>query len=167
MIFDLDLLLGEDRYKSPKFMTAWNWFEATDFPQAWAWELAVVLATPGFVFEHWRLAFMWQPHVVYDEIPLIINYFEDPSWKVSEAARDNFESITLEDGYDFLHALLEMRPKYAASVPLCVSQSLRQLRAEGVSLAEVAQKFATKKTTITKFWLEDRFDPFTGREYHA
>lgn len=167
MIFDLDLLAGEARYRSAKFMTAWNWFEATDFPQAWAWELAVLLKTPGFAFEHWRIAFSWTPAVVHDEIPKILEYFQDDSkWNVLAAAQDNFESITLADGFDFLHAMLEARPKYAASVPLCVTQSLRQMRSEGASASDVADKFGIKKIKVTNFWLENRFDPFTGRDYY-
>ena len=145
-------------------MTVWNWFKATDLPMAWGWELAVLLATPGFSFEQLRTAFRWQPQTVLDEIPQIVQYFADDSWNVREAALENFHSLTPDDGVDWLHAILEMRPKYQASVPLCVTQSLRQLRANGYSLQDIATKFKITKARASQFWMEDRFDPFTGED---
>ncbi len=165
VLFDLDLLAGDARYKSSKFMRVWNWFHATDLPMAWGWELAVLIKTPGFGLDHLRVAFRWLPTVMHDEIPQILDYFADPVWNVEAAARANFESITLEDGFDFLHAMLEMRPKYQASVPLCVSQALRQLRADGWSQGDIAKRFKVSKRAIGGFWLEERFDPFTGRSF--
>lgn len=162
--YDLDLLKGEARYKSEKFMTAWNWFEATDFPMAWGWELAVMLATPGFALQHFRMAFAWQTTTAWEEVPKIVRYFSDDSWNVQAAAQENFESVTLQDGEDFLHALLEMRPKYADTVPWCVTQSLRQLRADGARVSDLCQRFKIRPHQVSRFWSEDRFDPFTLKD---
>lgn len=162
MDYDLDLLKGEARYRSPKFMSVWNWFDATDLPKAWGWELAVLVATPGFAFDHLCVAFQWVPKVRLDVVPEIVRYFANSEFDVEAAALQNFHSITLDDGVDFLHAIIAMRPKYAASVPLCVTQSLRQLRANGLSLDEVAAKFGITKRQAGNFWMENRFDPFTG-----
>ena len=162
MDYDLGLLAGEARYKDPKFLSVWSWFEATDLPMAWGWELAVLLATPGFAFEQIAVAFQWVPKVRLDVVPEIQKYFADPHWNVKEAALANFHSVTLDDGVDWLHAILAFRPKYVSSVPLCVTQSLRQMRANGHSLAEVADKFGITKKQAGLFWMEDRFDPFTG-----
>lgn len=132
---------------------------------AWGWELAVLVQTPGIGLDHLRLAFSWAPAVMTKEIPLIINHFDNSEYDVKAAARENFESITLEDGFDFLHAMLRAKPRYSSSVPLCVSQSLRQLRADDVSRETVARRFRTTPDKISKFWNEDRFDPFTGQDF--
>ena len=164
MLFDLNILMGQARYKDEKFLRVWNWFTPTDLPRAWAWELAVLLRTPGFGIDQLRIAFQWHPSVVFNALPEILEYFDDPSWNIRKAARANFESISPEDGIDWLLALRETRKSYSASVPLCTSDALRQLRANGLGRAEIASRYDVPRVVITKAWLEDRFDPFTGKD---
>ena len=164
MNYDLGALAGQARYKDEKFMRVWNDFRPTDLPMAWAWEVAVLIRTPGFGLDHLQVAFRWNPHILLDHVPVILDYFRDEKWNVLAAAQANFHSITLDDGVDWLHAILEMRPNYQSSVPFCVTQSLRQLRANGWDAGMVADKFNIKRNVASKFWREDRFDPLTGKD---
>lgn len=164
MLFDLGALAGQARYRDDKFLRVWNTFRITDLPTAWAWEMAVLIRTPGFGLDHLRVAFSWQPHVIFDHVPVILNHFADPKWNVLAAAKENFHSVSLDDGADWLHAILEARPKYKSTVPFCVTQSLRQLRANGWSAGMVAEKFNTTVEAVYAFWREDRFDPLTGKD---
>lgn len=75
-------------------------------------ELAVVLATPGFHLEHWASAFRWPRDAKYLAWAGQVRSTADP-----ELVDLNARSMTLEDGLDWLRAILWTRPNYGGSVP--------------------------------------------------
>jgi hypothetical protein len=163
MLYDMDLLKGQTRYDSQKFLRVWCNFEPNWLEKAESWELAVVLATPGFAYDHHCWAFAWNWTMRDHVVPKLIAYWaDDPS--VQRAARANAESITMEDGLDYLQALLETKRGYGGSVPLWTTLALQGLRDGGMTAAEIAKRFRTTSERVTKWWSERRFDPLTGLE---
>ena len=90
-------------------------------------ELAVVLATPGFTLGHWCRAFGW----AHPTRPWAIELAKaaDP-----ELVKANALSMVLEDGLDWVRAILHVWPGYSGSVPLWTALALRESHITAVQL---------------------------------
>lgn len=161
MHVDLDLLLGVDRVKSAKFRCFFKGFAAIDLPRAWAREAAILTLTPGIGRDHLQLAFAWPFEIFEVQLPILHEFWGE---EVADEARENFLSASPQDGFDWLHAMLVRKPRYNGSVPLIVTNALRDARANGVSRGQLAGQFGVDVEQVTQWWLENRFDPFTGED---
>lgn len=162
VLYDLDALTGQARYKSPKFMSVFHWFEPQDLPRAWAWELCVALATPGFSPRHWFRLFRWTS-ASYAHVPRILAYFKDDE-TVGLAARANFAALTSRDGEDWLHAMREVNDKRWTDAPLVVNMYLREQRKLGRSAADVAAQFRVREQLVGKAMNVVGWDMLSGRD---
>lgn len=164
MIYDCGLLLGLAQRTSHPVWTRVNRFISLDrLTREAGWELAVLLRTRGFGFDHHAYAFGWMRRARQHIVPRVLEYFADDA-SVEAAAVENGNSITLEDGIAFLCAMLATKPNYRGSVPLWTTLALQTWRDQGATALEVARKLGCRPDRVIAWWSECRFDPLSGVE---
>jgi hypothetical protein len=164
MLYDCGLLQGLARRQShPVFSRVGRFIRLDRLDRASAWELAVLLNTRGFGLDHHAYAFGWMRRARLEIIPRVLEAFADDV-SVVGAARENGNSITIDDGIDYLMAMLATKPAYRGSVPLWTTLALQTWRDQGATVAEIASKLGCRADRIPIWWSEQRFDPLTGHE---
>lgn len=143
-------------------MAVWNWFEPLDLERAWAWELMVLIHTPGFTYRSIQKAFAWPDRVAWLVMKDVAAFFEDDAEAVLRAARANYESLTYQDGLDWLYALLSMFPGFSEAIPLVTVNALRTMRGAGASAKDIGNQFRVSPLRVHRWWTQDCFDPLTG-----
>jgi hypothetical protein len=157
----MDLLLGQKRYESEKFMKVWCNFEPQWLHRAHAQELAIVLATPGFAYEHHCWAFAWDMETRLRQVPKLVEYWQGHE-ETQALAQANAASISEEDGWDYLCALIETKRGYGGSVPFWCTMALQARRARGASALEIAKALKTTSDRVKRWWREESFDPLVA-----
>ena len=84
-------------------------------------ELAIVLATPGFDLRNWGTAFVWKWNPATESFARRVQATAD-----RDLVDLNAQSITVEDGLDWLRAVLWRLPAYAGPVPVWTKRAIRQ-----------------------------------------
>jgi hypothetical protein len=84
-------------------------------------EMAVLLATPGFTYADFMLAFGWtvKPHRIILELREL-----GQSPEYADMVRKNVVSITEQDGLEWLRRLHSRYPSYAGRIPLWSAMAL-------------------------------------------
>jgi hypothetical protein len=152
MLHDCDALLGLDRRRSSdKWLALKSDFRSDILDKDVARELAILLATPGFLPWHHALVFGWNRRTIQDEVPVIRQ-----SWQVDDLALENANSITLEDGEDYLHAMLNnpfrRHGRGLANLPRWSRLALDTLRHEGMTGKDLARRFGVLEPAIRGWW---------------
>lgn len=156
--------------KLPLWLKLWRYFIPTDLTRDEAWQLAVLLNTPGFTREHHEALFDWEPRRMRPRVKQVLDYFKDtPS--VLQGAQNNAASITQADGLAWLKAVINVRPHYHGTVPLWTKFALNGLphNAEEVAdLLNLHNSMGIAKTTasglVRRWRTQEVFDPLTGLE---
>lgn len=163
MLIDCDAL-SPTRWNSQLFLAVYHRFTPTDLTRDQAWQLAVLLRTPGFTIDHHRTIFDWSPNLS-PHIDTVTSYFRDDP-NIPRAAADNAASITQADGLNILRAMLETNPDYQGTVPLWTQLALVGLRSDLQSNDELRPLFNNISNHRLRRWRQQQvFDPLTGIPY--
>ena len=134
--------------QSVKFRFLARGFEIRRLPQEYAWEIAVLLYTPGVLPGHVCCWMGWSRRFWYFHIRQLVT--GDP--EIIAAGVANAASVTLEDGRDMLMALLASGRRWQG-MPLGATMWLRtRWHENGLSVAEIAQELGVKDTRVAR-WL--------------
>lgn len=119
-------------------------------------ELAVFMATPGFLPVHFDYFFGWVSRAQKANSKEIANHFGD----VTELANRNAASITKFDGLEMLALLLERAPRFSKPMPFWVSMALRE-----ADLKVVASKLRVRAERLRHWRDATAFDPLSLSPY--
>ena len=146
MKYHLDSILGEDRLRSVKYRFLSRVFDPRMIPLEYAWEISVLLATPGFSVANVCSMMLWHPGF-YGKcvVPLIC-----PE-SLAEVGRDNLATVTRDDAINVLLAVLRGRERgfgRMGDVPVVASMWLQEEWRSGRSLRAIAAELGVHEATL-------------------
>lgn len=148
MLVDLDSLKGAARRQSVKYRFLARGFDIRRLPQEYAWEIAVLLNTPGISVMHVCCWMGWGSRFWKRELHKL--KVDDP--EIIAAGVANADSITLEDGRDMLMALIVTRRRWHG-MPVAATMWLRtRWHEDGLSVAEIARELGVTSRRVG-LWL--------------
>lgn len=151
MLFDLDALKGISRKSSPKYSWLAGRFELRKIPKDWAWEIAVLVNTPGISRGHICAWMYWSDKVWDRAVVPILEVFQDDE-TVTSAAFENAGSIVAEDGRDMILAMRWGRRM--CGLPVYSTMWLQEEFRAGRTIRDLADDLGVSKPTIRK-WKHD------------
>jgi hypothetical protein len=122
------------------------------------WEIAVACGTPGFDLHNWQAIMAWgDPR---EDNPLLLHIMDlyKDDRRVRDARVANTESVTRDDGVDWLRTMLRRSPWYRGPVPVATRRALRELREElGGKTADLNHALGFDPRALNKLrtWLSD------------
>lgn len=156
-------MLSPDRRAHPDYNRLFKFFKVQDLDRDLACELAIFLATPGILPEHFPIWFDWGSRMT-KRAHFVRDWFGD-RLDLTKLASENAATITIHDGLEMLKLLVSVRPKWSGPVPWWSQLALQEMLGRGVAVERIGEKVGVGADRVRKWRDQLVWDPVSLLAY--